>query len=175
MKLKPGSSATLTQSRQVGGNSHLPVTGYRDRYPVPPKLDARCLRLGAERRVLRSRWRAAESRDDRGPFRACCPPTRYIAHVDPQGRRDASASVACIAAADTGACSFPQMPTADLNFRGVKFAAYWDLGRCVLEQDGKVAGTRRSRAAPTPTGRRGSRGPTRDKRSANRSPMRYSR
>jgi hypothetical protein len=55
-------------------------------------------------------------------------------------RRDASASVACIAAADTGACSFPQMPTADLNFRGAKFAAYWDLGRCVVEQDWKVAG-----------------------------------
>jgi hypothetical protein len=59
---------------------------------------------------------------------------------DLERRRDASASVGCISAADTGACSFPQMPTVDVNFRGAKFAAYWDLGRCVVEQDWKVAG-----------------------------------
>jgi hypothetical protein len=55
-------------------------------------------------------------------------------------RRPASASVGCTAAVNTGACTFPHMPTADLDFRGAKFAAYWDLGRCIVEQDLKTPG-----------------------------------
>jgi hypothetical protein len=35
----------------------------------------------------------------------------------------------CDAQHDTGACRFPHKPTTDLDFRGGKFEAYWDLGR----------------------------------------------
>lgn len=64
--------------------------------------------------------------------------TRFA--VDVARRRPASASVACIAAVDTGACSFPHLATIDVDYRGDKFAAFWDLGRCIMEQDWNAAG-----------------------------------
>ena len=64
--------------------------------------------------------------------------TRFAADV--ARRRLASETVACIAALDTGACSFPHRATIDVDYRGDKFDAYWDLGRCIMEQDWNAAG-----------------------------------
>jgi hypothetical protein len=70
---------------------------------------------------------------------------RYPASVriqyrsDLKQRRTASASAVCKALEDNGVCSFPHKPTTDLDFRGAKFEAYWDLGRCILEQDWDAA------------------------------------
>ena len=50
-------------------------------------------------------------------------------------RRPPSPGSVCTALRDTGACRFPHKPTADVDFRGGKFEAYWDLGRCILERD----------------------------------------
>jgi hypothetical protein len=44
----------------------------------------------------------------------------------------------CESRQDTGACRFPHKPTSDLDFRGGKFEAYWDLGRCIMERDWDV-------------------------------------
>jgi hypothetical protein len=45
----------------------------------------------------------------------------------------------CDSQQDTGACRFPHKPTSDLDFRGGKFEAYWDLGRCIMERDWDAA------------------------------------
>ena len=50
-------------------------------------------------------------------------------------RRPLSSSAVCDTQLDTGACRFPHKPTTDLDFRGGKFEAYWDLGRCIMERD----------------------------------------
>lgn len=70
--------------------------------------------------------------------------TRFA--VDVAQRRAVTSAVMCIAAVNTGACSFPHLATIDVDYRGDKFAAYWDLGRCIMEQDWNAAGK-------APTGR----------------------
>lgn len=55
---------------------------------------------------------------------------RHAEHAE----RRRSISSTCTSTRDTGACSFPQESTADLDFRDGQFEAYWDLGRCTIER-----------------------------------------
>jgi hypothetical protein len=50
-------------------------------------------------------------------------------------QRSPSAGGICESQRDTGACRFPHKPTIDLDFRGGKFEAYWDLARCIMERN----------------------------------------
>jgi len=62
-------------------------------------------------------------------------PTTVRARYAKDVQHPPAAGSICDAQQDTGACRFPHKPTADLDFRGGKFEAYWDLGRCIMERD----------------------------------------
>jgi len=55
---------------------------------------------------------------------------RYASHAGRRQKHDAP----CVTTRSNDACSFPHEPTADLDYRHGKFEAYWDLGRCIVEQ-----------------------------------------
>jgi hypothetical protein len=55
---------------------------------------------------------------------------RYASHAGRRQKHDAP----CVTTRSNDACSFPHEPTADLDYRHGKFEAYWDLGRCMVEQ-----------------------------------------
>jgi len=52
-----------------------------------------------------------------------------------QASRRRPGSAPCVATRDNDACSFPHEPTANLDYRGGEFEAYWDLGRCIVERN----------------------------------------
>lgn len=54
-------------------------------------------------------------------------------------RRAATAANGCSATGDAANCSFPHLLTSDLDFKGAKFEAYWDLGRCLAQRDWNAA------------------------------------